>query len=84
MVGVAAEGGVIHISTGAHYILPRYLLFGVIAPTGRGRGNGVPGLPGYKVPVGVGWRGESKEIGGSPEAALASMVPIPPVYTEAV
>ena len=66
MVGIAGEGGVIHISTGAYYLLPRYLLFGVIAPTGRGRGDGAPGPPGYKVTVGAGRCSEGTEVEDSP------------------
>lgn len=32
----------------------------------------MPGLPGYKVPVGAGWYGGGGEIGGSPDASSAS------------
>ena len=71
-VGTAAKGGVIHISTGTYYLLPRYPLFGVIAPTGRGRENRTPGPTGYKVPACVGWCGEGKEIDGSPGVVVAS------------
>lgn len=38
---MAAEGGVIHISTGIYYLLPGYLSFGVIAPYGARACGGV-------------------------------------------
>lgn len=33
-VGVATEGGAIHISTGTYYLLSRYLLFWCHGPNG--------------------------------------------------
>lgn len=41
---MATKDGVIHISTGTYYLLPRYLPFGVTVPYGtrmrvRGRGE---------------------------------------------
>ena len=75
-IGVATEGGVVHISTGAYYLLPRYLRVWCHSPNGRVRGNGLPGPPGYMVPAGVGRCGDCKETGRSPGAVLVSGDPL--------